>query len=144
MHILLVDGNPYDAELTKRVLRQYLANPISVARDGAEALESVFGASPGDVGAAGSVPQLILMDTLLTKVDGAELFRRLRADTRTRHVPIIAMAAVDPQLAGPYGSGLAGCPCIVKPLDLPQLAEALRRIEAHWVLVDSDSNPPVS
>src|SRR2546426_851325 len=94
VEILLVEDNPNDAELTLRALKaRNIANQVFVARDGAEALDFFFGESVHPLREIGVVPKVVLLDLKLPKVDGLEVLRRLKADERTRAIPVVVLTS---------------------------------------------------
>ncbi len=129
--ILLVEDNPDDEALTLRALRRNdVADYIDVARDGAEAIERLIGAGPH----ADPLPQLILLDLKLRKVDGLEVLRRLRADDRTGLVPIIILTSSDEEsdLIASYASGVNSY--VRKPVDFARFDEAVRQLGLFWMV----------
>jgi two-component system, response regulator len=133
--ILLVEDNPHDVELTLLALkRNNLSNPIHVARDGAEALEFLFG---------GPTPQLslILLDLKLPKVGGREVAQQVKSDPRTRHIPLVVMTASreESDLVETYGLGVNSY--IVKPVNFDNFSEAMRIVGMYWLLLNE---PPVA
>jgi len=132
--ILLVEDNPDDEALTLRALRQHnIVNSVSVVRDGAEALDHLLGG--GSAGAT-AYPALILLDLKLPKVDGFEVLRRIRADARTRLIPVVILtssAREEDVLAG-YQDGANAY--VRKPVNFSELARAVRTIGIFWLLVN--------
>ena len=129
--ILLVEDNPSDIELSLHALKKnHLANHIEVARDGAEALEYLFGAD------AKPVPRLILLDLKLPKVDGLEVLQKIKADPRTRSVPVVVLTSSreDRDIVECYKLGVNSY--IVKPVDFGQFAEAVRSLGMYWLLLN--------
>lgn len=125
--VLVVDDDPADLELVLQTLQKYnLVNQVAAARDGAEAVERIFGTHP---------PKLILLDLKLPKVSGLEILRRMKADARTRAVPVIMLtSSLDHRdLTESYRLGAKSY--IIKPADFPQLAEAVRQIGLRWALL---------
>jgi two-component system, response regulator len=128
--ILLVEDNPDDEALTLRALkRNSIRNEVTVARDGAEALDILF---PGD-GAGGMLPGLILLDLKLPKVDGLEVLRRIRADTRTRIVPIVVLTSsrLDDDVLASYHSGANGY--VRKPVNFAEFTAAVSTLGVFWL-----------
>ena len=125
--ILLVEDNPSDEELTLRALRKAkIANPVVVARDGAEALAHLF--TPG-----AALPQLVLLDLNLPKLGGLEVLRRIRADERTKLIPVVILSSSseDRDLTGGYGVGANSY--IVKPVDFTRFADAVKQLGLYWL-----------
>jgi two-component system, response regulator len=131
--ILVVEDDPDGLELTLRALRK--SNPsghIAVARDGVEALEYLLGESGGPA-APEVLPQLILLDLKLPRMDGLEVLRRLRADTRTRHIPVVVLtsSAEESDLVSSYQLGANSY--IRKPVDFSEFVEAARHLGIYWL-----------
>jgi two-component system response regulator len=135
--ILLVEDNPNDAELTLRALKKArVANGIHVVRDGAEALEFLFGEG-AYVGRAGSAPlRIVLLDLKLPKVDGLEVLRRVKADERTRAIPVVVLTSSreESDLVASYDLGANSY--IVKPVDSEKFFEAVHEIGLYWLLLN--------
>ncbi|MDD3517770.1 MAG: response regulator [Chromatiales bacterium] len=135
--ILLVEDNPDDEELTLLALREYkLANDIVVARDGEEALDYLFarGAHAGRDPQA--MPQLVLLDINLPKLSGIDVLRAIRADERTRYVPVVMLTTSKEEndLVASYSGGANSY--IVKPVDFAQFVEAVRQLEVYWLILN--------
>src|SRR5947208_577873 len=117
--ILLVEDNPDDEELTVRALRRsHIANEIIVARDGEEALDYLFATGPH----AGSlfIPAVVLLDLKLPKVDGLEILRRLRANDRTRRIPVVVLTSSKEQEDVLESYNLGANSYVRKPVDFNQ------------------------
>jgi len=135
VEILLVEDNPYDAELALEALKEHrLTNRIHVARDGAEALEYLFEKDPD--GLAKSPPKVILLDLKLPKVDGLDVLRRIKSDPRTRLIPVVVLTSSreERDIVESYKLGVNSY--IVKPVDFPQFTEAVRTLGLYWVLLN--------
>jgi two-component system response regulator len=132
--ILLVDDDPNDVE---RVLRgNPQGNAVVVARDGYEALEYLHGTGAHAARDASQVPQVVLLDLNLPGLDGLEVLRRIRADERTRRLPVVILTSSDEdsdKLAG-YDLGANGY--VRKPVDFLQFSEAVNRLGLYWLLVN--------
>lgn len=142
IEILLVEDNPNDVELTLHVFREHhLANRIHVARDGAEALEYVFGAGEAGEPRAPTIPKVILLDLKLPKVDGLEVLRRLKADSRTRTIPVVVLTSSreERDIVESYQLGVNSY--IVKPVDFEQFTEAVRQVGFYWLLLNQPPAP---
>jgi two-component system response regulator len=137
--ILLVEDNPTDLELALRVFRKHeLANRIEVARDGAEALDFLFGEG-AHAGRGGlQIPKVILLDLKLPKIGGIEVLRRIKGDPRTRMIPIVVLTSSreEKDLLESYQLGVNSY--IVKPVDFDQFSDCLKQIGIYWLL----SNAP--
>lgn len=137
VEILLVEDNPHDAELTLRALKaRNLANQVFVARDGEEALDFFFGEKPHPLRAFGVAPKVILLDLKLPKVDGLEVLQRLKADERTRSLPVVVLTSSreEPDIAAAYRLGANSY--IVKPVDFEAFARAVSEVGLYWVLLN--------
>jgi two-component system, response regulator len=137
VEILLVEDDANDAELTLRAFRaRNLANQVFVARDGAEALAFFFGEDGHPLRDIGVMPRVILLDLNLPKVDGLEVLRRLRADERTRTLPIVVLTSSteEPDIAAAYRLGANSY--IVKPVDFESFARAVSEVGLYWVLLN--------
>lgn len=137
VEILLVEDNPNDVELTLRAFRaRNLANQVFVARDGAEALDFFFSDNAHPLRDIGVMPRVILLDLKLPKVDGLEVLRRLRADERTRSLPVVVLTSSneEPDIAAAYRLGANSY--IVKPVDFEAFARAVSEVGLYWVLLN--------
>jgi two-component system response regulator len=130
--ILLVEDNPADVELTLRAFKSNrLSNKIHVARDGVEALEFLF----GDDGAASHLC-VVLLDVKMPRMDGLEVLRRMRADQRTRHLPVVMMTSSSEESDRLSSYDLGANSYIVKPVDFENFTEAVRVIGTYWLLLN--------
>lgn len=139
--ILLVEDNSIDEELTMRALRMsHIGNKVVVVRDGAAALDYLF--VRGDYAGrdAREVPQVVLLDLKLPKIDGLDVLRAIRADERTCHVPVVILTSSKEErdVLGGYEFGANSY--IVKPVDFTQFAEAVRQLGIYWVVLNQ--RPP--
>jgi two-component system, response regulator len=127
--ILLVEDNPDDEALTLRALKKnHILNEVHVARDGVEALEFLFAD-----GAKATLPGLILLDLKLPKVDGLEVLRRIRADPRTRIVPVVVLttSSLDEDVLASYREGANGY--VRKPVKFSDFADAVCTLGIFWL-----------
>ena len=127
--ILLVEDNPDDEALTRRALqRNNVKNELIVARDGQEALDYLLG--------GGRLPHLILLDLKLPKIDGLEVLRRLRADERTRLLPVVILTSSNEErdLVSSYRLGANSY--VRKPVDFNEFSEAARQLGLYWLLLN--------
>jgi two-component system response regulator len=135
--ILLVEDNPDDEALTLRALKKNnILNEVVVAHDGVEALDYLF-ATGAYAGRNTSVmPQVILLDLKLPKVDGLEVLRRLRADERTKFLPVVILTSSkeDQDLISGYSLGANSY--VRKPVDFTQFAEAVRQLGLYWLVLN--------
>ena len=141
--ILLVEDNPDDVALTERALRKNnVANQVVVARDGVEALEYLFGTGKYAGRDTSVMPQVILLDLNLPRLTGHEVLQRIRADERTRLLPIVILTTSDEErdLVESYSNGANSY--VRKPVDFDQFAEAVRQLGLYWLVLNSA--PPQS
>ncbi len=135
--ILLIEDNPDDEVLTRRALKKNnIGNEVVVARDGAEALDYLFGMGAHEGRDLSVMPQVVLLDLKLPKVDGLEVLRRIRADERTRLLPVVILTSSKEQqdLADGYGYGANSY--IRKPVDFAQFVEAVRQLGLYWLVLN--------
>ena len=135
--ILLVDDNPDDVELTVRALRQHdVTNEIIVACDGAEALDLLLGRPHSTPAVPPIQPILTLLDLNLPRVDGLGVLRRLRADPRTRLLPVVVLTTSrrDEDIVASYSEGANSF--VRKPVDFTAFTEAVRQLGVFWLLVN--------
>lgn len=135
--ILLVEDNPDDEELTIRALqRSGLMNEIVVARDGVEALDYLFGTGQYAGRNTQIQPAVILLDLQLPRINGIEVLQRLRADDRTRFLPVVVFTSSNEQrdLVDSYSNGCNSYVC--KPIDFIQFSDAVRQLGMYWLLLN--------
>jgi two-component system response regulator len=140
--ILLVEDNPDDVALTLRAFqRQHLANSIHVAADGEEALDFLFARGRHASRAGAPPPQVVLLDLKLPKVDGLDVLRALRADDRTRLLPVVVLTSSveDRDVERAYGLGANGY--MRKPVDFQQFVDAVRQLGLFWLLLNVPPPP---
>jgi len=136
--ILLVEDNPDDELLTMRELKQQnLANHITVARDGVEALDYIFGQGAYSSRDPSDTPALVILDLKLPKVDGLEVLRRIRADERTRMMPVVILTSSDDQgdLVKSYNLGVNSY--VRKPVNFDDFKQAVRELHLYWLLINA-------
>jgi two-component system response regulator len=137
MMILLVEDNPDDEELTTRALRQAkVANDLIVARDGAEALDFVFGTGQYAGRDLSRMPTLILLDLKLPKLSGLDVLQRLRADERTRLIPTVVLtsSSEDEDMLKSYRHGANSY--VRKPVEFGAFASAISQLGVYWMLIN--------
>ena len=139
--ILLVEDNPDDVELTMRAFRKSnIVNEIIVARDGVEALDYLF-SSGTHIGRPPTLPQVVLLDLKMPRVDGLHVLERIRAHPRTRLLPVVILtSSIEEQdLLNTYSRGANSY--IRKPVDFQEFVEAVRQLGLYWLLLNQ---PPPS
>ncbi|HLM77895.1 MAG TPA: response regulator [Rubrobacteraceae bacterium] len=135
--ILLVEDNPDDEALTHRALKKNnIGNEVVVARDGAEALDYLFGTGVYEGRDLSTMPQVVLLDLKLPKIDGLDVLRRMRADERTKLLPVVVLTSSREQqdLVDSYGYGANSY--IRKPVDFAQFIEAVRQLGLYWLVLN--------
>jgi two-component system response regulator len=135
--ILLVEDNPDDEELTTRALRQAkIANEIVVARDGSEAVEYLFGQGRHAGRDLSHMPAVILLDLKLPKLSGLEVLQRLRADERTKLVPIVILtsSSEDEDMLKSYKWGANSY--VRKPVEFGAFVNAVSQLGVYWMLLN--------
>jgi two-component system, response regulator len=131
--LLLVEDNPSDEKLTRRAFtKSGVSFEVFVVRDGAEALEYLFGTERESEAANRVTPSLLLLDLKLPRVDGFEVLRRVRADERTRLVPVVVLTASAEEQDVLRAYELGANAYLRKPVDFLEFAEAARIIGAFW------------
>jgi CheY-like chemotaxis protein len=140
--ILLVEDNPSDEKLTIMAFKKSgIVNEISVVHDGVEALDYLF--ATGDYSARKDLPlpSVVLLDLMLPRLDGMDVLRRLRADERTKHLPVVVLTSSkeDEDIVRSYALGANAY--VRKPVDFIQFADAVRTLGLFWLLWNEA--PPV-
>jgi two-component system, response regulator len=127
--ILLVEDNPNDAELTQRALRKVnLGTKVAIARDGAEAIEYLMGNKPK--------PKVVFLDLKLPKIDGIEVLRRTRADSRTRSIPVVVLTSSQEErdISECYKLGVNSY--VVKPVEFDRFYKAVGDLATYWLVLN--------
>lgn len=135
--ILLVEDNPDDRDLTLRVLRRHLlANEVIAVADGAEALEYLFATGAYADRDPLELPRLVLLDLKLPKVSGLEVLARIRADERTRRLPVVILTSSgeEQDITKSYDLGANSYVC--KPVVFGEFAESVRQLGLYWLLLN--------
>ena len=137
MEILLVEDNPTDVELTLRALKRHnLTNQVQVVSDGAQALDYLFGTGAFAGQKPSTPPKVVFLDLKLPKVDGREVLRRMKADERTRMIPVVVLTSSkeESDIVESYKLGVNSY--VVKPLDFDKFVEAVSELGLYWVLLN--------
>jgi two-component system response regulator len=134
--ILLVEDNPRDEALTLRALKKSnIINDLMVARDGVEALDYLFGTGAHADDPPG-MPQLVLLDLKLPRVDGLEVLRRIRADVRTKRLPVVIFTSSSEEEDMIKSYDLGANSYVRKPVESGQFAEATKQLGLYWLLLN--------
>mgnify|MGYP001225644274 FL=1 len=137
VEILLVEDSPEDLELTCRALKNAnLGNRVQVARDGAEALDFLFGEGVHAGRHVEDTPKLILLDLKLPKVDGLEVLQRIKGDQRTHHIPVVVLTSSKEQRDVVESYALGVNSYIVKPVNFESFVEAVQKLGYYWLLLN--------
>jgi len=133
VEILLVEDNPNDVELTLRALqKQNLSNKVFVVKDGAEALDFIFASGAYSQRKVEKRPKVVLLDLKLPKVDGIEVLRRIKADSRTSRIPVVMLTSSQEErdVVNSYNLGVNSY--IVKPVDFSNFVHAVSELGTYW------------
>ncbi|HEY5602823.1 MAG TPA: response regulator [Gammaproteobacteria bacterium] len=135
--ILLVEDNPDDVTLTLRALKKNnLLNEVVVARDGVEALDYLFHEGRYASAALEYLPELVLLDLKLPKVDGLEVLKRIRSSEATKLLPVVILTSSNEQSDIISGYELGVNSYIRKPVDFEQFIEAVRQLGLYWLVLN--------
>ena len=141
--ILLVEDNPDDELLALRALRKNnVTNEVVVARDGVEALDYLFASGPHAGRDTSTMPQLILLDLKLPRVNGLEVLKRLRSDERTRLLPVVILTSSRERSDMLDGYGLGANSYVRKPVNFEQFVKAVEQLKLYWLGLNEA--PPMS
>jgi two-component system, response regulator len=134
--VLLVEDNPDDEALTLRALKKNnILNPVVVVHDGAEALDYLF-CEGKHAGRPPDLPQLVLLDLKLPKLDGLEVLKRLRAEPRTRLVPVVVLTSSSEEKDVLESYNLGANSYVQKPVDFTRFSEAVRQLGMYWLVLN--------
>ncbi|MGH8606980.1 MAG: response regulator [Gammaproteobacteria bacterium] len=135
--ILLVEDNPDDEELTLLAFKESnIANEVVVSRDGEEALDYLFGTGAHAGRDFSVMPTVILLDLKLPKVDGLEVLKRLRANERTRRLPVVILTSSREQQEVVESYNLGANSYVHKPVDFAQFKEATKQLGLYWLVLN--------
>lgn len=135
--ILLVEDNPRDAEMTIRALKKHgLANRLIHLEDGAQALDFLFKRGDYESRVDAMVPKVVFLDLKLPKINGLEVLRAIRADERTRTIPVVMVtsSAEDPDITAAYDLGANSY--VIKPVEFESFIETMRTLGFYWLVVN--------
>jgi CheY-like chemotaxis protein len=141
VEILLVEDNPTDAELAMLALKERnLANKLVWVKDGAEALDFLFATGPYVGRNIENGPKVVLLDLRLPKVDGLEVLRRIKADERTKYIPVVVVTSSkeDRDVLASYNLGVNSY--ISKPVDFDEFTRVVSELGFYWLLIN---RPPI-
>jgi two-component system response regulator len=137
VEILLVDDNASDVELTVRALRRHkLANSIHIAEDGQEALDFVFCRGAHSGRSLGAPPKVIFLDLKMPKVDGIDVLRAIRGDSRTKMIPVVILTSSKEQRDIVEGYKLGVNAYIQKPVDFEEFRRVIEQMGLFWLVVN--------
>ena len=141
--ILLVEDDPRDEALTLRALAQNNVDEVTVVRDGAEALDFLFGTGAHAGRDVSVAPKVILLDLKLPKIDGLEVLRKMRLDPRTARLPVVIFtsSSEDEDVISSYSLGANSY--VRKPVDFEQFLEATKQLGLYWLEINQTA-PPVA
>lgn len=137
VEILIVEDNPQDLEMMLRALRRsHLANKVVTAADGEEALDFLLARGAHAERNAAETPRVVFLDLKLPKVDGLEVLRAIRADARTRALPVVIVtsSAEERDRVATYGSGANSY--VVKPIDFESFTRTMGDVGFYWLAVN--------
>jgi len=143
VRILLVDDNPHDVELTLDAFREVrLANHVDVARSGSEALDHLFGRTPGPDGQRAPLPDLILLDLKMPGIDGFAVLREVKTTPVLRRIPVVILTSSreEGDLALSYDGGANSF--LVKPVSFGGMLKIVKTIAGYWLAINVPPPPP--
>jgi two-component system response regulator len=136
-YILLVEDNPDDVELTLLAFKKYnIKNDLVVIQDGAEALDYLFAEGAYAGRDLSNMPTVILLDLKLPKIGGLEVLRRIRADERTKFLPVVILTSSKEEQDLINGYKFGANSYVRKPIDFAQFTEAARQLGLYWLILN--------
>jgi len=143
--ILLVEDNPDDEALTLRALKKnQIMNEVVVAHDGVEALDYLLCRGPHSRRDPSELPQVVLLDLKLPKVDGFEVLRRIRANPQTRYLPVVILTTSNEEQDRIKGYDLGANSYVRKPVEFGEFVDAVRQLGLYWLLLNQNAPHPRS
>lgn len=139
--ILLVEDSALDVELTIASLAKFVANPVDVARDGAEALDYLFRRG-AFAGRGTGTPVLVMLDLKMPKVDGLEVLRTIKADPTLKQIPVVVLTSSREQRDVIQSYKLGVNAYVVKPVEFEKFVDAVKQLGLFWLLLNEP--PPVA
>ncbi|HEY6722533.1 MAG TPA: response regulator [Polyangiaceae bacterium] len=140
--ILLVEDNPMDEELTLRALKKSkVLNPVVVARDGVAALDYLFARGPHAGRSTADLPQLVLLDLKLPKLDGLEVLKEVRKHEITKLLPVVILTSSVEEDDVARGYSLGANSYVRKPVDFDQFSESVRQLGLYWLVLNQQVPP---
>lgn len=140
VEILLVEDNPHDLELTLRALKKgKLANKVTAVRDGAEALDFIFARGNYATRDVRNAPRVIFLDLKLPKVDGIDVLRAVKADERTRRIPIVVITSSEEERDRVESYQLGVNSYVVKPIEFDGFMKTITDLGFYWLAVNRNA-----
>jgi two-component system response regulator len=135
--MLLVEDNPDDIDLTLRAFKKSnISNPVVIAHDGVEALDYLFGTGAHAGRDVTQQPEVVLLDLKLPRLDGLEVLKRIRADPRTRLLPVVVLTSSDEERDLVESYSLGANSYVRKPVEFPEFVEATRQLGLYWLVLN--------
>ncbi len=135
--ILLVEDSPDDEALTLRALKKNnITNRVVVTHDGVEAIDYLFGTGMYQGRDPSDLPQIVLLDLKLPRMDGFEVLKKLRAEARTQSLPVVILTSSREQQDLVHGYNLGANSYVRKPVDFDQFVEAVRQLGLYWLILN--------
>lgn len=140
--ILLVEDNPNDVELTLRAFeKSSVLNEIVVVRDGEQAIQYLFSTGPHADRDPARMPEVVLLDMKLPKIDGLGVLRRMRADGRTRRLPVVMLTSSREEKDVLLSYDLGANSFVRKPVDFGEFVEAANQLGLYWLVMNEPAPP---
>lgn len=137
MEILLVEDNPNDTELEMRAFRKHnLANKVFAVKDGAEALDYLFGEGAYKGRNINEHPKVILLDLKLPKVHGLEVLQKIKSDARTKTIPVVILTSSKEDRDLQEGYKLGANSYIIKPIEFDKFVQVAAELGLYWLLLN--------